>query len=343
MGDHTKIQWTDCTWNPARGCSKVSAGCMNCYAEAVARRFHAPGLAYEGVATDRGWTGKVKLVEKHLGDPLRWKKPRKIFVNSMSDLFHESLTFGEIDEIFAVMALAKHHTFQILTKRPARMLEYAKDFKRRETFEGVGIRIPECVSSKLTKTWMPELEWPLPNVWLGVSVEGQKTADERIPVLLQTSAAVRFISAEPLLGPVELQSYRGWLEPFHETDAMLNRSSRLDWVIVGGESGPGARPCNVEWIGSIVRQCKESETAVFVKQLGSFVVDRNDAGFDGDDGDRWGEHGGIVTEDLNPGVESLQGDPVRIRLIDPKGGEINEFPADLRVREFPATYPILEK
>ncbi len=169
------IVWTDETWNPLRGCSRVSEGCRNCYAESVARRFDGPGLPYEGLIASGGqWNGQIKLVPEKLDEPLRWQRPRRIFVNSMSDLFHPNVPNEYIDRVFAVMALASQHTFQVLTKRPERMLEY---LNRRTT---------------------------MPNVWLGVSIENQVTADERIPLLLQTPAAVRWVSAEPLLRPVDL-------------------------------------------------------------------------------------------------------------------------------------------
>jgi protein gp37 len=250
MGDRTGISWTDATWNPIRGCSRVSQGCVHCYAETVAARFSKPGQAYEGLTDKHGrWNGKILVVEKHMLDPIRWRRPRKIFVNSMSDLFHENLADDVIDRVFAVMARAPHHTFQILTKRPARMLEYSR--------------------ARL-------LGFPLPNVWLGVSAEDQPTADERIPVLLETPAAVRFISAEPLLGPVDLYDY---LHPscecelsdpmsavYQHDEACPAGAGRLDWVIVGGESGPGHRAMDPAWAESIAAQCVSAGVPVFVKQ-----------------------------------------------------------------------------
>lgn len=175
MSTHSKIEWTDRTWNPIRGCSLVSPGCTNCYAMRQVHRFDHPGGPYEGLTrmTEHGpvWTGKVRVVEEALAEPPSWRKPCRVFVNSMSDLFHEGVPAEFIDRVFAVMQLARRHTFQILTKQPHRMA----------------------------------LHRPPANVWLGVSVENQATADERIPLLLQTPAAVRFLSVEPLLEAVDLR------------------------------------------------------------------------------------------------------------------------------------------
>jgi protein gp37 len=198
MGNNTKIEWTDATWNPIRGCSRVSEGCRNCYAD---------------------WTGKVSFVEDHLLEPCRWRKPRRIFVNSMSDLFHENVEENWIDQIFAVMAMCSRHTFQILTKRPERMLKYLTKFSTKSEWarylselndsEEISIfsEDAECViHNSIQGSISPpySVGWPMRNVWLGVSVENQAAANERIPLLLQTPAAVRFISAEPLLGPIDL-------------------------------------------------------------------------------------------------------------------------------------------
>ena len=225
MSSKTGIEWTDATWNPIRGCSRVSEGCRNCYAETVANRFCGPGKPYEGVvqigADGKGngkWNGQIKFVEKHLLDPLRWKKPQRIFVNSMSDLFHENVTDEMRDRIFAVMALCPQHTFQVLTKRPERMLAYLSDdeaplrwddspgdWNLSKAEDGLVYSAMERRdTARMDKRGYVRLDNPLPNVQLGVSVENQKAADERIPLLLQTPAAVRFISAEPLLGPINL-------------------------------------------------------------------------------------------------------------------------------------------
>lgn len=324
MGDRTGISWTDATWNPIRGCSRVSEGCRNCYAENVAARFSRPGQPYEGLAVNRlvqsmhglktepRWTGEVRFVPEQLDQPLRWKRPRRIFVNSMSDLFHEKLTDEQIDQVFAVMALAPQHTFQVLTKRPDRMGDY----------------ITNHVASKRSDVWVwngpvtedgkngANMRFPLPNVWLGVSVENQQTADERIPLLLQTPAAVRFVSAEPLLGPVNFDRIGTWRsEPLSALDEQVGyvERPRLDWVIVGGESGPGARLCDVAWIHSIVEQCRDAGVACFVKQLGAKPL--------------LGATDSLerIVRDGNPHLRSRKGD-------DPA-----EWPQDLRVQRSPHT------
>lgn len=322
MSGDTSIEWTDSTWNPVRGCTRVSPGCQKCYAERVAARFSGPGLAYEGLARraangEARWTGKVELVEKHLLDPLSWRKPRKIFVNSMSDLFHEDVPEDWIDTIFAVMALAPRHTFQILTKRPERMQKYLS-----------GPQLRQHVAAACPRGWSLSYEgriladWPLPNVWLGVSVEDQKRADERIPLLLETPAAVRFLSVEPLLEEVSFRWAKWeplWNQPGGNPKGTkhLDGLRRLDWVIVGGESGPGARPCNVKWIRSIVEQCRKADVACFVKQLGAHYVDEENG------------VGGVLA---NPDLQLVP--PIR-KLRNRKGGDIEEFPEMLRVREFP--------
>lgn len=308
MSDKSKIEWTDATWNPIRGCTRVSEGCRNCYAEHVAARFSGPGQPYEGLATRTGkgprWTGKVAFIEKVLDQPLRWQKPRRIFVNSMSDLFHEDVTGEQIDRIFAVMALAPHHTFQILTKRPERMRAYFCDGRPEAVARGImdmwiaGSKPVRAVSA--TNDWPVESigdidfpdditlqQWPLPNVWLGVSVEDQATADERIPHLLETPAAIRFVSAEPLLGPVNLTDipWPSDRPKFPETDDISDsrcslrmiEGTRLDWVIVGGESGPGARPMHPDWARSLRDQCAAASVAFYFKQWGEWatVYDRD--------------------------------------------------------------------
>jgi protein gp37 len=261
MGVST-IEWTKRTWNPVAGCSVVSPGCHNCYARTMAARFSAPGAPYHGLAvmTEHGpqWTGEMRLVTGHLADPLKWRKPQLVFVNSMSDLFHEGLNDGEIDQVFAVMNRSHAHTFQVLTKRADRMRRYAVD---RQT----PLRIAWISTS---------LVWPLHNVWLGVSVEDQKRADERIPCLLETPAAVRFLSCEPLLGPVDLFAF---LKTSLRDESLAALRSPpmpgIDWVIVGSESGPGARPMAIEWARDIVDQCVSAGVPVFVKQIAN-VRDR---------------------------------------------------------------------
>lgn len=251
MGDNSKIEWCDATWNPVRGCSRVSSGCTRCYAETVAARFSGPGLAYEGLARrtasgEARWTGEVRVVPEHLDDPLRWKRPRRIFVNSMSDLFHERLTNQQIAVVFGVMAAAKHHTFQVLTKRPARMrdwFEWANAQRRYGGAESDPGEVMQCIAidSGIKFKSLEEVPWPLPNVWLGVSVENQPAADERVPLLLQTPAAVRFLSCEPLLGVVDISTWLGHY-PVHEAESRNERGSGLSGSSPRGTSDRSGRP-----------------------------------------------------------------------------------------------------
>jgi protein gp37 len=275
MSENTSIEWTDATWNPIRGCSRVSEGCRNCYAERVASRFSGEGMPYEGLAKNGKWTGKTRVVLEHLDDPSRWRRPRRIFVNSMSDLFHESLDDGAIDEVFAIMLATPRHTFQVLTKRPERMLAYSKrlaEFREHQP-ESFGVfDFARGVTGE-------EPKWPAPNVWLGVSVENQAAADERIPLLLQTPAAVRFLSCEPLLGSVNAAPYLGQrcvcsaLDGRH-TDACRGLARRgVDWVIAGGESGNGARPMYLPWARSLRDQCAAASVPFFFKQWGEHDAD----------------------------------------------------------------------
>jgi protein gp37 len=326
VADKTGIEWTDASWNPIRGCTRVSEGCRHCYAEVVAARFSGPGQAYEGLArrTSKGearWTGKIMFVEKHLEDPLRWKEPRRIFVNSMSDLFHEGVADEQLDRIFAVMALSPRHTFQVLTKRPERMREYFAGDQLAERVDA----LVESIAFERTDPHnrrtddlraVAQDEWPLPNVWLGVSVENQAAADERIPILVETPAALRFLSCEPLLGPIDFYGAgsRGPEEGDPESFSALAgyagtdpKIPGIDWVIVGGESGAQARVCDVRWFRDIARQCNAWNVPVFVKQLGRHPVERT---------------AGVVTW---PEVD----------LRDSHGGDQAEWPEDLRVREFP--------
>jgi len=297
MADKTGIEWTDATWNPLRGCTRVSEGCRNCYAETTAVRFSDPGAPYHGLA-ERGrpgskWTGKVDLIDAHLLDPLRWKRPRRIFVNSMSDLFHEKVPDEWIDRIFAVMALEILHTFQVLTKRAERMRDYlaAPDLRQRigaaQRLIAARATCYECVDQ--------DAMWPLPNVWLGVSTEHQAAADERIPLLLATPAAKRFISAEPLLGSVDLTrvcvaegetvaefaAESGIRRLKLNVNALTGAQSLawpvIDWVIAGGESGANARPMHPDWARSLRDQCAAAGVPFFFKQWGewSTVYDRD--------------------------------------------------------------------
>lgn len=254
----TKIEWTDETWNPVTGCTKVSAGCKNCYAErlwpkvagAEAKRTGQPPHKF----TD------VRCHPERLDAPLHWRKLRRVFVNSMSDLFHEAVPNEFLDQVFAVMALCPGHIFQILTKRPQRMRDYFGE-RPNSPANGLHHRIARRFSEMARNDDVQGFMLPLPNVHLGVSIENQATAEERIPLLLQTHAAIRFVSYEPALGPVNLSEYLCDHEWEHGTPGGLN------WIIIGGESGPNARYSSPEWFYSIRNQCRDVGVPLFVKQL----------------------------------------------------------------------------
>lgn len=347
------IEWTDKTWNPVTGCTKVSEGCRHCYAEVMAKRTFGrlyppvydkhpdtksdadPLRLTEVLGRPRRFTD-VQCHHDRLDTPLRWRKPCRVFVNSMSDLFHPDVPDEFIDQVFAVMALTPQHTYQVLTKRPERMRAYlrgAENDLQRWGSAVVHVTGSPCASH------IEDQHYPLHNVWLGVSVEDQKTANERIPLLLQTPAAVRFVSYEPALGPVDfgvshgLPVFRFADKPIESYDGLTGRligvhpelagtwgrhdgsGPWLDWVIVGGESGPKARLCNVAWVRSVVEQCRAAGVSVFVKQLGANAQD--------EDGTMHGRYSaGGIKHDFP-------------KLTHPKGGDISEFPKDLRVREFP--------
>ena len=304
----SKIEWTNKTWNPIRGCSIVSKGCTNCYAMKQAHRFSGPGKAYEGLTklTSGGpvWTGNIKLVPEKLDEPLKWKKPARVFVNSMSDLFHEDVPDDFIYDVMNQIYDNPQHTFQVLTKRIDRAFEF---FAGRS---GAGLNYD-----------------PIKNLWLGVSVEDQEKANERIPILLQIPAGIHWISAEPILGDLDLTSldtmaFRGaekfdaltgdLFDMFGEPVGKIDR--KLNWVVVGGESGPGARDCCVSWFLNILHDCTGARIPLFVKQLGKHPYNTNDE----EDNDGW---------------------PVDhyLKLADRKGGDFNDpnFPDALKIREYP--------
>jgi protein gp37 len=237
----SKIEWTERVWNPITGCTKISQGCKNCYAERLAKRFWG----------DRKFTD-ILFHEDRLAMPLRWKKPSLVFVNSMSDLFHPSIPFETINKIWLVMGQARQHTFQILTKHPNRMLEFQEWTKQNLKKRG------------LDEWWTG---YDLQNVWIGVSVENQQTADDRIPLLLKMPAAVRFISAEPLLGAIDLEKHLSKI--IVETNG--EDLAEIDWVIVGGESGPGTRPMHPNWARLLRDQCINAGVKFFFKQWGQWL------------------------------------------------------------------------
>lgn len=285
----TSIEWATAVWNPVRGCTRVSPGCVNCYAEVMAARFSGPGLWGHGVAQivrkpdggiDHRWTGKIVEVYEKLAEPLHWKKPQRIFVNSTSDLFHEGVPDAYLDKIFAIMVLCHWHTFLILTKRADRMRRYLTSPETPGLINGQLMIMDETPTARQ--------RWPLPNVWAGISAEDQERFDERWRELSMTLAAKRFISYEPALGPVDFGS-------------ALFGDVRADQIIIGGESGPGARDFHAEWAACALAQCHVRGAAAFMKQMGAKPF--------------------------------LGGQP--LHLANKKGGDMTEWPSRFRVREMP--------
>lgn len=301
MADKTGIEWTDATWQIVTGCSVVSPGCTNCYAMKLAgtRLQHHPSRAGLTRETKSGpvWTGEVRFNGEWLLQPLRWLRPRRIFVAAHGDLFHENVKDEWLDEIFAVMALAHWHTFQVLTKRPERALAYLTERWQPAPAHSVDLggdghfgvpaekegdtrwtRINEAIDDLITDDLFNQNRFwtrdgaligrpdgnPLPNVWIGTSVEDQERANQRIPILLRIPAAIRWLSCEPLLGPVDLGQAAGCGPGCsHEHCLPLE----IDWVVVGGESGPGARPMDEAWARSLRDQCAAADVPFFCKQL----------------------------------------------------------------------------
>jgi protein gp37 len=314
MSDNSKIEWTQATWSPTTGCDRVSAGCDNCYALTMAKRLKGMGQAKYQRDGDPHTSGPgfgLTVHEDTLAIPLRWREPRRIFVNSMSDLFHEEVPDEFLCRVFDVMQMAPRHTFQVLTKRHARMRSFVTRYLSGE------FAMEPLDTSPLVAT----IDRPPRNIWLGVSAEDQRWADIRVPALLKTPAAVRFVSAEPLLGPIDLDRYL-WLQgpssagPFYDHAGRRRfgggiggqtltraRANDLHWVIAGGESGPGARPCELNWLRSLRDQCADAEVPFFCKQLGAMLGRELGAGSHGADWDAW--------------------------------------PADLRIREFPRTTEVV--
>jgi protein gp37 len=337
MAITSSIEWTDASWNCLAGCEAVSPGCAHCYAATMTRRLEAMGQAdYAGLTTAKHFNGKVRCLPHKLDVPLKWRKPRRVFVNSMSDLFHEDVPDAFIRQVFGVMSNCGQHTFQILTKRAQRMADWFADQANRLTAcQAEFVVDDDAYAATRTPTGRNRVRdlraingthgasvgdgnyWPLPNVWLGVSAEDQQRADERIPWLLQTPAAVRFVSAEPLLGAIDLWK---WITPKvckcrGNTDCeCFPGKSLLDWIIAGGESGPHARPSHPDWFRSLRDQCQAAGVAFFFKQWGEWLPSEQDGNPDNPRG-----------QELN-----CSSQPVRVgkkaagRL--PDGHEWNEFP-----------------
>ena len=302
----TKIEWTEYVWNPITGCSVVSAGCKHCYAMRLAgtrlRHHHSRAGLTRETSAGPVWTGEVRFNAEWLDQPLHWRKPRRIFVCAHGDLFHESVPYEWIDQVFAVMARARQHMFQVLTKRPRRMLKYIRGMNP----DGLRLR-------PISQTRHP---WPLLNVWLGTSVENQTTADERIPPLLHTPAAVRFISAEPLLGPINLKAIRDVGAVIDSTRGVWPVWHPLDWIIAGGESGPDARPLHPEWARSLRDQCAAVGLPFFFKQWGGWLPMLGHA-----EGVRVGDQKFIHPDGT---IMGYAGKRAAGRLLD--GRQWNEFP-----------------
>ena len=309
MGDHSNIQWTDATWNPTTGCTRVSAGCDHCYAFQIHDQRHAAYL--QGTKLPPQYAkpfSKVQLIPERLSLPLRWTKPRRIFVDSMSDLFHADVPNDYLVRVFAAMAAAPQHQFQVLTKRPQRMHRFVTEAAN--NLEAIRVQMNELEFDLMRPLTETVPQWPLPNVWLGTSVENQAAA-YRIDWLVKTPAAVRFLSCEPLLGPVDLAPYlcQHWshngcadAEGFWECmqcgqrhrdvpdergsitvlellpgtprseyrvrREMVSRGRTIDWVIAGGESGPDFRPLDLDWARGLRDQCVAAGVPYFHKQNG---------------------------------------------------------------------------
>ena len=332
MAENTKIEWTDATWNPITGCTLVSEGCRHCYAARLAATCmkHHPsrkGLARINAAGEAKFTGEVRLNDQWLDQPLRWRRPRMIFVCAHGDLFHEAVPDEWVDRVFAVMALASQHRFQVLTKRPERARAYLQS-RTDDCWP-----ITDSADALTAPRQVAEFTMPLPNVWLGTSVEDQATADTRIPHLLATPAAVRFVSAEPLLGPVDMTEI-AWhrpdlrasviLDPLNGIGGFSGPCPRLDWVIVGGESGPGARPMHPNWARSLRDQCQAAGVPFFFKQWGEWAPWDDDNWSLPDGCDDVEAHDRAILRD---GVEFLRvGKRAAGRLLD--GGEWSQMPGE---------------
>jgi protein gp37 len=408
------IEWTDLTWNPIIGCTRVrrgkdvASGCDNCYADDQVARFEKRYDRLTTIklgATKRGtltfvpknpktgktlghgaqWTGALWLLPDVLELPLRRKKPTTYFVNSLSDWAHESIVESEqgrqfLAAMFGVMAATPQHTYQLLTKRPdqaRKWFEWARRAVANDQHNEVSVVLNaawELLSERRRKpieaTKFVDVAWPLPNVWIGASVEDQATADDRIPALLGLPAALRFISAEPLLGPINLRylpanagpGLDGTNPPWDAMDALTGHGidpqsgevsetalwPHLDLGIVGGESGQKARPCDIDWLRSFVEQCKAAGVSCFVKQLGARPVTlgftaEGQAAFRA----RAKTVGSLRAEGLDRDAalaaasdRHSMGDPgyyalAPMHLLDAKGGDMSEWPEDLRVREMP--------
>lgn len=260
MGDRTRIEGIDASWNPTYGCSSVSSGCRNCYARRIAAKSAKPGQVYYGIAKYSAlgsprWTGRLVHATEKTFEPLRWQGGRMIAVDTMSDLFHERIPDAWRDEAYGVMALCGQHTFQVCTKRPQVGVRY---FAAPDIWQRIEREARRIYQNHHGKPYPSDghLVGPLPNVWHGVSVENQPAANFRVPMLLKVPSARHYVAAEPLLASVRLSHW-------------LSADGGVSWVIVSGEGGPDARPCDVAWIRSLIEQGKAAGVPIFVKQLGT--------------------------------------------------------------------------
>jgi len=257
MSGYSKIEWTDTTWNPITGCTKVSEGCQNCYAERMAKR-----LAGRFGYPEKPDQFDVTVHPDKFNEPLSWRKARRVFVCSMGDLFHPDVPFEVIHTLWGIMEESHRRNgsiFQVLTKRPDRMQEFVLAYlAQRRPINGPYYEVLDCI-------------------WLGCSVENQARADERLSMLLSTQAAIRFVSVEPMLGPIDLRHVQ---TSEFEIDALRGRSyEKLDWVIVGGESGPGARPMHPDWVRDVRDQCIDAGVPFFFKQWGEYRPSKDGLGW----------------------------------------------------------------
>lgn len=360
MSENTNIEWCDHTWSPWRGCTKVSAGCAKCYAEGFAKRF---GSAWGG------WgKGAPRVLNKDWNGPVAWNRTagngkcdccgstrdasntgnckrcgeidrtftRPRVFPSLCDWLDEEVPIEHLARFLKLIHDTPNLDWLLLTKRPELFSQRMLEAQIR--WQDNGATFAAIEAFQWIESWINGN--PPANVWIGTSVEDQPNADERIPALLKIPARLRFLSVEPMLGPVDLSMWLPNGEADGDTTAKHNYEhpdDSIHWVIVGGESGPGARPCNVEWVRDIVRQCAAAGVPCFVKQLGAIPLDRNDRGFEGDSGPMGWPMDTQIIDDQQPG--QFQGKIVRIKPRRPKGGDPDEWPEDLRVRQFPEVTP----
>lgn len=361
MSENSNIEWTDHTWSPWEGCTKVSPGCLNCYAEARDKRHLFGPESHWGKGAPRrltkDWRKPVRWNREAKSDrseaildavmtpltdtpkPRRWRK--RVFP-SVCDWLDADVPVEWLARFLQLIHDTPNLDWLLLTKRP-------------ENFDDRTLAACQLWSESITASTAPMVRWLMDwrrgfeaprNVWIGTSVEDQTRANQRVPALLKIPARVRFLSVEPLLGPVilnHIDADAGGHE-WCQIDALAGRQTdmgrpcqdvpKLDWVIVGGESGRGARSCNVDWVRSIVTQCADAGVPCFVKQLGARVIDRNDRGFEGDSGPSGWPMDTDTSDTIEPGV--YQGKPILVRLKHPKGGDPSEWPEELRVREVPS-------